>query len=244
MALFGKKKEEESGGTGVPTSQVLQFRKEGLSNNQIVQTLQRSGYRTDQIFDAMNQADLQSAAPLEGAVPLDQADMPPPPQTAPAYPEERPMSAPQPLSAPQPMSAPQAMAPPEQYPYPQPAPAAIGQGPAVPTASDERMEEIAEAIIEEKWQDLVKDVTKVVEWKRVVETRMTQLEQKTEDVKSDVQQLNKALFDRMDRYDKSVGKMGITVKAMEEVFRKTLPTLSESVSELSRLAGAKKKKAK
>src|SRR3989338_2358782 len=38
------------------------------------------------------------------------------------------------------------------------------------SSNDERIEEIAEAIIDEKWQEMVKDVRKVIEWKNVMET--------------------------------------------------------------------------
>ena len=35
-----------------------------FDNNQIVQTLERNGYSSTQIFDALNQADLVSGAPM------------------------------------------------------------------------------------------------------------------------------------------------------------------------------------
>ena len=41
-----------------PIEQVLMMKQQGYTNNQIVQTLQSQGYNTNQIFDAINQAGL------------------------------------------------------------------------------------------------------------------------------------------------------------------------------------------
>src|SRR3989304_3249456 len=52
---------------GSPINDILQMRQQGLSNNQVIQNLQRSGYTNTQIFDAMNQADTKMA--VEGVQP-------------------------------------------------------------------------------------------------------------------------------------------------------------------------------
>src|SRR3989344_5331468 len=77
MALFGMgKKPEGPPKETTPVDEVLRMREQGFSNNQIVQALQRSGYKTHQIFDAMNQADLKSAGPIPGAVPPELSHQP------------------------------------------------------------------------------------------------------------------------------------------------------------------------
>jgi len=43
----------------IPTDLVLQMRADGLSNNQIIQNLQRQNYDSNQIFDALSQADMK-----------------------------------------------------------------------------------------------------------------------------------------------------------------------------------------
>src|SRR3989344_6765208 len=76
MALFGKKKEEyplfpappapasmpsssPMPSSPTPVDLVVQMRQQGMSNNQIVQALQRANYKSHQIFDAINQADIK-----------------------------------------------------------------------------------------------------------------------------------------------------------------------------------------
>ena len=54
MALFGKK-----GAKGTPLDLVIQMRQNGSTNDQIIQDLQKQGYSSSQIFDAMNQADVK-----------------------------------------------------------------------------------------------------------------------------------------------------------------------------------------
>ncbi|MFT4343231.1 MAG: hypothetical protein ACMXYE_00620 [Candidatus Woesearchaeota archaeon] len=43
----------------IPLSKVMDLRSQGTPNNQIIQILQSEGFSSDQIFDAMNQADMR-----------------------------------------------------------------------------------------------------------------------------------------------------------------------------------------
>ncbi|RME52679.1 hypothetical protein D6783_04060, partial [Candidatus Woesearchaeota archaeon] len=64
MVLFDKRGAQggESGGGSdgaLPVQRIRVMREQGLTNNQIVQALQRDGFSTSQIFDAMNQLDIE-----------------------------------------------------------------------------------------------------------------------------------------------------------------------------------------
>lgn len=66
-----------------PTVKVLQLRQQGLTNNQIIQTLQREGYAVTAIYDALNQAELKAhveAHPMEQQYPTYQEPYQPPQQ--------------------------------------------------------------------------------------------------------------------------------------------------------------------
>ena len=108
------------------------MKSQGLSNNQIIKALQGEGYKSSEIFDALNQVSIQPTGP--GA------------------------TTPQPLNKPQP--AVQDMAQP-------PLPAAFG-------ASDE---ELIEAIIDEKWNDLLEDINRIIAWKDRTTQRIDQFDQ-------------------------------------------------------------------
>jgi len=207
MALFGSKKGEEeteqATSNETPVNLVLKMRDQGLSNNQIITSLQREGYQTTEIFDAMNQADLKRAngAPVEGNGEEMQNQI---------YPEEL-------------MDEPQQF---EQQPdY---------QEPSYSEKDVTKIEELVEAVVEEKWVDMVKDVNKIVEWKSNVETDITSIKQEIEDLKASFNELQKGILSKIDEYDKNIVKVSTNIKAMENVFQKAIPTFTENINELAR----------
>ncbi len=217
MALFGlgKKKTDAPGGppTGVPTDRVIQLQQQGYSNDQIIQTLQQEGHNSSQIFDAMNQADIKGAVGGEDL-----------PGAQPGGPAPAPMQE----AAP----APTIPLPPEEMPPPMPAPAEM----PMPAAADRTaIEEVAESIIDEKWEELMKSVDKIVEWKEATESKLVKIEQEIKDLKERFEVLHKGILSKVSEYDKGIKGVGSDIKAMEEVFKKTLPTFTANISELSRL---------
>lgn len=57
-----------------PVEKVLVMKQQGYDNSQIVQILQRDGYSSAQVFDAINQVELRSGAPVQGnpTIPMQQ----------------------------------------------------------------------------------------------------------------------------------------------------------------------------
>lgn len=190
--------------SNLPVDQVRAMRAKGFDNNQIVQALQRNGYSSTQIFDALNQADLLSGAgsfaeppPLPGA----SSSEPSASQYGGGYEDS-------------------------------------GGGGGI---ANEEVEELIESVIEEKWEELSKDIAKVVEWKNDVETKIAKLEQRFESLKDDFDKLHQAIIGKIGEYDKNILEVGAEVKAMEKVFSKVLPLFTENVSELARITQALKK---
>lgn len=105
----------------------------------------------------------------------------------------------------------------------------------------ERIEEIAEAIIEEKWTDLMANINRIVEWKEKTETRITQLETTMKSMKDDFDKMHSSVLEKVGEYDRHIGDVGTEVKALEKVFQKVLPGFIENVSELSRITDDLKK---
>jgi len=202
-----------------PTEPVLSMRQQGMSNNQIVTALQRQGYNTNQILDAMNQADIrmQTKRPFDAAG-GNMAD--------PNVPEGMPPGAP-PGAAPE--AAPGMPVAGEEYP------------PMGGDANTDRIEEVAEAIIEEKWNDLMENINRVIDWKEKTETRLTQMETVMKTMKDDFDKMHASILERVGEYDKHIGDVGTEVKALEKVFQKVLPGFIENVSELSRITEQMKK---
>lgn len=202
---------------GIPIEQVLSMRSQGLSNNQITQNLQRDGYKTYEIFDAMNQADMKA-----GINPAPMTNQAPPGNPMNPNMEQGPM--------PPPMSSPEANTNTQDM-----------QGPSL-TPMDERIEEIAEAIIDEKWTDLLENVKKIIDWKEKTDGRIDRIEQKFSDIKDQFDKLHSSILDRIGQYDQNMSDVGMEIKALEKVFQKILPTLTENVNELSRISSDFKSK--
>ncbi|MBN2881002.1 hypothetical protein JXM83_03025 [Candidatus Woesearchaeota archaeon] len=97
------------------------------------------------------------------------------------------------------------------------------------------IEELIEEIIEEKWKELVKDIKKIIEWKDTADEKITKMQQSFDDLKSNFDNLHKALIGKIGDYDKNIVEVGTEIKAMEKVFEKVLPRFTENVNDLSRI---------
>lgn len=105
-----------------------------------------------------------------------------------------------------------------------------------PGADKERIEEVAEAIIDEKWNDLLKDITKISEANNKMESRLVKIEQEISNLKQNFESLHRGVLGKISDYDKNLVNVGTEIKAMEKVFQKILPTFTENVNKLSRIA--------
>ncbi len=231
----------------VPTDKVMEMRKQGLSNNQIIQVLQRDGYELTAIFNALNQADLKgdvdAGAVTAGFVPEQEQFT----QHVEQIPMMQDTGMMQDIGAPgvqpedmvqQPIDIGQQM-PPLGY---QQAPSFRGYMPQGPSFEAQRIEELAEAIIDEKWNEIVRSINKIIDWKERVESRLTKVEQQLDDINKNVDTLYKGVLGKLSDYDRNLTNVGAEIKAMDKVFQKVLPSLTESVSELSRISNTMKKK--
>lgn len=107
------------------------------------------------------------------------------------------------------------------------------QPPPMPQADNEEM---IEAIIDEKWNDLMSDINKVIAWKESTESRISKMEQHIADLGSQFDKLHQAIIGKVGEYDQHILDVGAEVRAMEKVFSKVLPIFTDNVAELSRVA--------
>jgi len=196
----------------ISVERILDMRgKKKMSDNQIVQTLQREGYSPSQIFDVMNQADLNSKIP-ESPYPAEQVE----------YPQEK-------IENQEEISQ-----------YPQEFPE-YQDSYQEPYESKEKIEELVEVIIEEKWNEFIKDINKIIEWKKNVERKINDIDQKINDLHTHLNSFKKNVLSKINEYDTSLSNVGTSVKAMETAFTKILPTFTENVNELNKITKKIKK---
>ncbi len=104
----------------------------------------------------------------------------------------------------------------------------------------ERVEEIAEAIIDEKWNELIKDINKVIEWKERTDGEIKKIQQEIANLKERFESLHKGVLGKITEYDKNLTNVGTEIKAMEMTFQKILPTFTENVNKLDRIVKGSK----
>jgi len=211
MALFGfgkKSKKQEPAAPGLPVDQIKVLKQQGMDNNQIISELERQGYNSSQIFDALNQINVSV-----GNVGLEQPPGMPQQPLPQDFPQEQPF-------------------PPQQQ----------VEQPPQPQVDKDQIEEIAEAIIDEKWKEFEQDIKIIIDWKEKTEIKIKLLEQQTKDLTNSLNSLHKSLLGKISEYDKNITDVGIEIKAMEKVFQKILPSLTENVNKLERLTKIKPSK--
>jgi len=210
MAMFSKGKKDSQQGN--PVDLVVSLRQQGYPNEQIIQILQSQGFKSAQIFDSLNAADVGG---VPGAPPQNNNN-----NSNNQFPEQQQMA--------QMQQMPQQQMPPEAPPYEQQSYAPQG---------NERTEEIVEAIIEEKWNDLLKDVNRIIEWTTRTETRISKMEQDIKNLRDNFENLHKGILGKITEYDQNLVNVGTEIKAMGKVFEKIMPVFTENVQKLSRVTG-------
>ena len=202
---------------GTPLQMVLQMRQQGMPDNHVVLALQKQGFNTQQIFDAVSQADV-------GAIPAGAL----PPEPGQEYEQQYPQES----------YAPQQQAP-------QQAPAQEYARAEQPSASvDLRINEVAEAIINEKWEEVFGEIQKVISWKEKVETDMQKMRDDIAGIKDEFNALRQGILGKIGEYDEHMRDVGSEVKAVHKVFQDVIPQFTENVAEISRVAKSLKGKKK
>ncbi len=110
----------------------------------------------------------------------------------------------------------------------------VSEGAEETTTGSEEIgsEELIEAIIEEKWQELSKDIKKIIDWKASIEASIARLDEKIKSVEERMDSLYKALISKVTEYDKHMQLVGGELKAMEKAFSNFLPEFNKVLGEL------------
>ncbi len=232
MALFKKKPKEGE----LPVQDILRMRDQGMSDVELISDLQGKGFSYQQINDALAQADVQRPASAVAELPAEEGfqqggeiPLPPGGPNGPGQNME-PMQFRQQQFAPS-RGAPQSFGP----PLSQPAPGTADERLA------EKIEEIAESIIDEKWDELLNEVKKVVTWKEKMEAKLVEMENEVKRLNESFKELHQGVLGKVEEYDERMREVGTELKAVGQVFKDVVPTMTESVKELEDITRKMKK---
>lgn len=180
------------------------------------------------VYDAVNQEKVGAPAAPAGN-PLDeleQFEMP-----APSAPSEVPTS-PSQSNVPEPPSAdvPDFSAP------------SMGQSLPQPQISSDYIQQIAEEVVEEKWDDLMSKVGDIRLWKDKIDNDITSIKQEIVRTQNHFENLQKAVLGKVGEYNENILNINTEMKALEKVFEKIIQPLTENIKELNRITNKLKTK--
>ena len=218
-----------------PIDKVLDMQERGLSNDEIIKDLQREGYSYQEIFEALNQSDIKSGiSPGSSNAEFDMPTLPEAPSLSmrPSMmgreniPEEveREEIPPMTEQVEQPMME-------QTIPLTQSS-----------RGVEEQIEEIAESIIDEKWQRVTEEVGDLGTWKENVRRDIVSVKQELIRFEDRFENLQKSVLGKVKEYDKGVSDIGIEIKVLEKVLKDIIKPLTVNVRELSRLTKEIKKR--
>jgi hypothetical protein len=102
-----------------------------------------------------------------------------------------------------------------------------------PGGDTDRLQEIAENIIDQKWEELISEVRKIVSWKEQVEEEQAKIASDVQKLKDDFKILHQGVLGKLDSYDTRMQDVGTELKAVGKVFKDVVPQFVENVKELS-----------
>ncbi len=199
-----------------PTAQVIDMLQQNYSIDKIRSSLQSLGYSQEIISEAINQAHVK--ATIEETVP----------------------------PAPSPMMQQSILrneGEPQRPTFQQKTPQATTE--FLPSRdSQEQIEELVEAVIEEKWRRVLEDIGNLSAWRERVRNDVLALKQEMLRLETRFENLITAVTGKVKEYDKGMENIGTDVKALEKLLQQIITPLSTNVKELSRITETLKKSGK
>ena len=99
----------------------------------------------------------------------------------------------------------------------------------------ERIHEIAESIVNEKWEEFMGRVGDLTAWQERVNMNISAIKQEIVRIQDRYENLQKAVLGRVGEYDKGIVEIHTEMKALEKVFERIIDPLVTNVKELERI---------
>jgi uncharacterized protein YoxC len=109
------------------------------------------------------------------------------------------------------------------------------------TIMSDDIEQIAENIIEEKFEAINAEVQKFEKWKTLIDTKVKDLSESVKKIDARVSDTQKSIMTKVSDYNKSIKDVDVELKALTKVFEKVMPTFTTNVKELSKIVTKSKR---
>lgn len=203
--------------------------------------MQQQGYSAQQTSEAINQADIKNVAGPSGNYSNYNQSYPSPMGSEGMQPSAM-GATPAPITAPAPESpTAETYYPPEQGGY---ATQPYGGGYGYDRGMEDAMEEIAESVVDERWQKMQDEMGDLPSWKVKVSDDLSSLKEDMMRVESRFDNLEKAIISKTAEYTEGLEDVSADVKALEKVLRNIIEPLTNNIRELSKIVEELKKRKK
>jgi len=112
---------------------------------------------------------------------------------------------------------------------------------ASPGADINRIHEIIERVVDEKWQDVLIKVGDIGAWKQKVDINLLGVKQEVVRLTGRLENLQGSVLGKVQDYDKGIRDIHSEMKALEKVFEKIMDPLITNVKELTKITEDLKK---
>lgn len=205
---------QEKNAGRLPIDRVEIMKSQGLSEKQIIENLKKENYSNQEISDALEQSAISysiNQQPFEESIDFPAPPSPSAPSAAIQEPQFKPNFTTQ-FQAPQPQYFDQS-----------------------PRFNIDRIEEIAESIINEKWSELTREFGDINSWKDKVTTEILSIKQEIIRTQERFEGLQKAVFGKVNEYNESVISVSTEMKALEKVLERIINPLTTNIKELNKI---------
>jgi DNA-binding transcriptional MerR regulator len=227
LNIFGRlKKKEPKELKEVPPERIEELSKTELSEAEIIDTLRKEGYSFESIDKAMNYAVKTGVeeSPLPGQDPL-------PPQGSEGETQEQPAQQAQQYPQQEQQSLPGQEFPPAEYPQEPPLETQfLGEMPAQRTAASvEEVEEIVEAVTEEKLADINDQILKIEEKINSIGDVMQKLSNSLQDVVKNTKREKDEMNAKIEEFNTTLNETIPRITSLEKAFKSNIPSLIDEV---------------
>ena len=110
-----------------------------------------------------------------------------------------------------------------------------------PGLDSERIHEVIEAIINEKWEQFAGKAGNIIVWKEKVNNDVIAIKQELLRLEENFRALQNAILGKVRDYDEGIRGVHTEMRALEKVFEKILEPLSSNIKDLNRITQELKK---
>lgn len=124
----------------------------------------------------------------------------------------------------------------EAYPY------AYPTQEETPRIEAETVEEIAEEVVNEKWEEFKKKLGDIPEWKRLTENKLESINERIKRTEDMLDKIQLSVMGKVQQYGQNVKDLGAEMRSLETGFSKILDPLIDNIKELKKITEKIKKK--